>query len=177
MPLFSADIEKLYQGEYWTNRYILDTANMQDAINAANLILSYERAVTLAAVTFTRYRVSDVDPSTDVYTIIQTNVQGSAATGGEMLPLFNVVRVDFSAGSGRPSRKYLRGVLTENVINFNNISATHISFIENNYAFPLRDLAAYVDVDGQALQTGEVYPFVAMRQLRRGSRRRSQPIL
>lgn len=179
MPLYSLDIEKELYGEYWTNRYILQTASMSDAITPANAIVQMELNCLLGNVNVTRYRISDSDPATDTYIIIpvgEIGVRPGVTSNG--MPLFTVVRVDFPAPVGRPSRKYLRGVLAEqDQVSYGILDSPIITYVNDNYATLLGALEAFVDVDGQPLGAGQVWPRVAMRQLRRGSKRRTQPIL
>lgn len=178
MPLFSLDIEKSIPGEFWTNRYILNTPDLATAVTIGNQIVSIERAVHKPGVTFTRYRVSDVDPNTDLYSIVALALPGLApanVSGG--LPLFNVVRVDFNTGSGRPSRKYLRLPIAEDQQGDGILVPAFATFVQTNYSVPMLGVDQFVDVDGQPFISAATHQSVAMRQLRRGSRRRTQPIL
>jgi hypothetical protein len=171
--LFVCDIEKLYQGEYWTNRYVLAVADVAAGIGVGQQIAAAERNITLANVLFTKLRVSDAIPGTDNYSIHNINQFGLRPADPTLLPLFNVLRVDFSTfGNGRPSRKYLRGVLAEGNIEFNTINYNSIEFYQNNYCVPLLAIPGFVDVDNQAFSAASPYPFVGMRQLRRGSKRK-----
>lgn len=177
MALFNLDIEKELDGEFWTNRYILEAGSLGQASADGQNIVNFERAITSSQVTFTRYRVSDQVPLTDVFQIVALGVLGLRVLTGPLLPLFNVVRVDFTAELGRPSRKYLRGVLGEDDIVFNSIAQPTQVLVFDLYALPLFQSTVFVDVDGQALVGASVIPNVAMRQLRRGSRRRQTPVL
>lgn len=177
MALWSLDIEKYLGGEYWTNRYIINQTDITAAQASGLGITNFERSITSDLVTFTKYRVSDLDPATDVYVIVPLGNLGQRGAATPLLPLFNVVRVDFGTGFGRPSRKYLRGVLVEGDISFNTISTDLITLINTNYADPLVAAPSYVDVDGEPIINRAVHPDVAMRQLRRGTRRRTEPII
>lgn len=177
MPLWALDVEKSMGGEYWTNRYILETATLAEATAPAGQIVAAERAIHLDLVTFERYRISDQVPNTDNYVVVPLGSLGLvAAAGSEWLPLFNVVRVDFSPASGRPSRKYLRLPLTDGQVVNGKLTTTHRGIFQDNYAAVVLAVGAYVDVDGQDLVTAQVHPNVGMRQLRRGSKR-NQPVL
>jgi hypothetical protein len=61
----------------------------------------------------------------------------------------------------------------EGQIQFNTIDPGTLTNINTNYAQGLVDLLGFVDVDGQEITSGSVYPFVGMRQLRRGSKRKA----
>lgn len=168
-------IEKMYQGEYWTNVYWL-AGSVGDAGSPAAAIIAAEKAVTLDSVLFTKARLDDGVQDTDVYATIIINDFGDRELAtGTMVPLFNVVRVDFAAGGGRPSRKYLRGLLTEAFVNFNTIEAAQVSFFQTNYATVVAEVTAFQDVDGDDISSGVVHPFVGMRQLRRGSKKKTIP--
>jgi hypothetical protein len=179
MPLFQMDSQKVYQNEYWTNRYILSATDLSTAVTAAGFIRAAERACHYDIVTLDKYRVSDMVQGTDVYQVISDNVAGTrASSGGQFLPLFNVIRVDFNTvGGGRPSRKYLRAPIGEGEQNGGVLDPAVITFYMNNFVTPLVALGNFVDVDGQAFSTGSVFRLVGMRQLRRGSKRKATPVI
>ena len=167
------DIEKMLNGEYWTNRYVVRGANLAEAHAAGQVILGYERLIHANTVLFVKWRTSDGKPNTDTYAVSNSNLFGGRALGPQLFPLFNVIRVDFNTeGGGRPSRKYLRGCLNEEEVDFNALQVGLINLVNNNYASALAGFSPYVDVDNQELIAGSVYPFVGMRQLRRGSKRK-----
>lgn len=178
MPLWKLDIEKLLQGEYWSNRYIIEEASLATALLAAEPIVDAERSIHQTVVNFTKYRVSDMVLGTDIYQTVTINLPGLSTQSDQWLPLFNVVRVDFNTvGGGRPSRKYLRLPISEVWTQNGNLVNTFVSEIQINYADALIDLPQYVDVDGQAFSNASVSPYVGMRQLRRGSKRKLAPII
>lgn len=168
-------IEKLYQGEYWTNVYWL-AGSIGDAGSPAAAIIAAEKAVLLDSVLMTKARIDDGVQDTDLYSTIIINDFGDRElAGGSMVALFNVVRVDFQAGGGRPSRKYLRGLLTEAFVNFNTIEAAQLTFFQTNYATVVAEVTGFQDVDGDDITAGVVHPFVGMRQLRRASKKKITP--
>jgi hypothetical protein len=178
MALWQVDIEKLLEGEYWTNRYIVSALNLADAASLGDDIVELEKNIHRTNVQFTKVRTSDFDPGTDVYRVRAINEFGElAAVSGDMLPLWNVCRVDFSTGSGRPSRKYLRLPCYEGDIVDGVFNSGFLATIGTSYAVPLLALTGFVDVDNQVFTEATVNPRMAMRQLRRGSRRRAAPIL
>jgi hypothetical protein len=161
-------------GEYWTNVYWADFATPAAAIPTADDLVTAERSVTLPAVQFTKYRIDDGTPLTEVWETKTLNLPGLSATTGDPVPLFVVARVDFSvAGGGRPSRKYLRGVLTEAVMTMVAIDSGQLAAL-NSYASAVV-AAATCDVDGQGISSGSANPMPGMRQLRRGSKKSSTP--
>lgn len=177
MPLWSVDVEKKLGEEYWTNRYIVDAVDLEAADDVGDQIAEIEQNVHLQPVLLTKRRTSDMLPGTDIFIVTPLNIFGARQPDSSMLPLFNVARVDFKAATGRPSRKFLRGVLMESETDFDTITPGGVNFIDLTYAQPLEGLPGYVDVDGQELLTGVVVPKIGMRQLRRGSKRRVTPII
>jgi len=178
MAVFKVDIEKVLGGEYWTNVYYVDVADLASAEAPALEIVACERAVTGDEVTFTKMRISDTIPDTDIYhTILLAEPGLRAVDTANLLALFNVVRVDFSANVGRPSRKYLRGILTEGDVAFNDIAPAFVTFMDDNYSAPMLLIDELCDVDGDTFEASLTYPYVAMRQLRRGNKRRTAPII
>lgn len=166
------EIEKMYQEEYWVNRYFVTGTVPSDGVGPANNILAAERAITDSRVVFTKYAVRTTLEGDFNFATVPVNAMGTISNGADpLLPLFNVLRVDFQAAIGRPSRKYLRGVLTEGAIAFMDIGSGHMTSFQTNYATVMAAIPEYVDAQGQELIAGVVYPKVGMRQLRRGSKK------
>lgn len=171
MALWEVTINKELGDEEWTNVYWCEAANIDAAADFGFAVYERERAASYSQVYFKSYRVSDGIPNTDVFRIVPLGNNGAVAPTADLLPLFNTVRVDFGAAQGRPSRKYLRGVLTEGDIQYITVQINALARIQD-YASAMRDDDRYVDVDGQPILTGAPAPLVQMRQLRRGSKRR-----
>jgi hypothetical protein len=175
VPIYKVDIEKFYEGEYWTNRYLVDAVDLATAVLRGDALFLKEKGFHLNGVGFTKLRVSDSASNTDVYVTIPLNDFGVGGPMDNPMPLFNCLRVDFPTGVGRPSRKYYRGVLTEASVSFNSLLSTAIAF----YNSALQDITddGLVDPQGQPFTGFIVWPRVQMRQLRRGKRRRTTAIL
>jgi hypothetical protein len=177
MAIYVVDTEKELNGEFWTNRYLIEAASLEDANTTGSQIISREIEFHYNPVLFTRYRVRDNNPGTDLFQTVPINQQGAKGlNNSQVLPLFNTLRIDFPAGVGRPSRKYYRGCLTELDINganldFNGVGLTIENALDQFVLYPL------VDPQGSDLQRGVLWPRVQMRQLRRGSKRRTTPVL
>lgn len=178
MGRWSVDSEKMYNNEYWSNRYIVEAATLSEALDIARQIRFIEKNCTNQAATLTKFRVSTTAVGDDVYQIENDNVAGSLVAGSDLMPLFNRVRIDFNTnGGGRPSRKYWCGPMSEaDQVNGFLVSAM-ITFYNTNFVNPLLAVDGFVDVDGQTFSSGSVMPKVAMRQLRRGSKRKALPII
>lgn len=175
MP-YRITIEKEFQGEFWTNVYHTGAATLADALTAGNDIVAAERAVHLNNILFTKMRADDNVKNTDNYQTVALNVFGLAPANtseSAMLPLFNVVRVEFSVAGARPSRKYLRGCLVELHGGVRNLEASFVEFIRTSYAVPLESTVNYVDESGNIIVGASVHPRIGMRQLRRGGKKNS----
>lgn len=179
MALFTIQTFKHLGSQKWTNRYIVDAADLAAATSAALIILDHERTRQLDVVTLDYARISTAATGDDVYTTLPYNLNGSASTGGvDYLPLYNTVLVDIGVtGGGRPSRKFYRPPIRENeqsngtldssvVAAFNTMVSDMISDLEDNST-------PAVDPQGQALQGASVstHPAVQERQLHRRRRR------
>ena len=173
MPLFQLDIEKRLGSEFWTNRYFMLGDTFSNTVTASEGVVNAERALHSTQVTFTRYRVSD--PTSTQYVIVPLNVAGLRATQGTLLPLFNTLRFDITAITGRPSRKYYRGVLGEDDIAGDALDSDFSAFAATLAA----ELSTGTGVNGiigpqeEVLTDVTIHPFVQMRQLRRSRRRRA----
>jgi hypothetical protein len=176
MPIYQLDIEKFLNGEYWSNRYFVSSSTIAAAEILGQTIVAAERLFHSSLVTFTKLRTSTVAAGDDSYITTILDQLGAFSATGDLLPLFNVVRVDFNKdGGGRPYRKLYRGCLGEGLVTGSVITSG--SFIE-----ALQDGLDAIDGIvsdglGTALFTGVLINRIAMRQLRRGSRRRTQAIL
>jgi hypothetical protein len=168
-------IEKYYPffGEYWTNVYWTG-GSMGDAGAVAVALIAAEVAVHYNVVTITKARIDDGLENTDVFVTSVVNAPGSRSPGAEPYPLFAVARVDFSiSGQGRPGRKYLRGVLGEDTANGLALTSGMMTVL-NTYASAVV-AAGVTDPQGSAIISGAAHPQVAMRQLRRGSKKPVTP--
>lgn len=170
---FQCEIEKFFNGEYWVNRYFLEAADLAAAATITNSIIAAERAVTLTPVQFTKAttRTTVQGDYNFITTIINGTGQRAAST--DMVALYMTVRVDFQAAAGRPSRKYLRGVLQESDVSWNEITTALQSTVNTSYANVLAGLTGYVDGQGTELIAGGAQLKHSNRQLRRGSKKRT----
>jgi hypothetical protein len=175
-PTFKIDIEKRLGTEWWTNSYLVDDPTIADAIDSANDFVARERAIHYDSVTFTKFRVSDLNSL--AYNITVLSGTGAIPTGtGVMMPLFNVVRVDFSSTLGRPCRKYLRGCLRiTDVFDATTINGNVVTRVQDDYGTPMASDLNYVDPQGDEIVGAATFSTVGMRQLRRAPKRNT-PVL
>lgn len=184
MPLFKVDTEKSYGSEFWTNRYIIEAGSIENAQEGGLIIIEAEREFHRTFVNFTKLRVSTFTPNDDVFIVTPYSADGNLVpSSGGVLPLWNVVRVDLAVeGFGRPSRKFYRtGLMAGDVTLDFTITGDALNVVVPSVEAMIAELQSnaspLVDVDGQNIASSVSYGLIAMRQLRRGSRRRTEPIL
>lgn len=178
MPVFKLDIEKLRQGEYWSNRYFVNAPTIEDARNSAGAVVLAERNFTSELVTFTKMVISDLAENTDVFLSVPLNLLGNKPTSGELMPLWNIVRVALSAGVGRQPFKQYRGVLGEGDVFFDTIVGNVADLIDQQLTDVLIALPGYLcDRLGNPITLASAARRPFSRQLRRGTKRRQNPIL
>lgn len=175
MPMFVIDIEKVLGSEFWSNVYQVRANNMSDASSVGASIVTAERNIHCTPVNFTKMRVRTADPADDTYIINTLAGTGLRAVQNGLLPLFNTLRADFNAATGRPSRKYWRGVLDEADIDGSAVTSDFSADMADFALLfaPTAEAGGIVDPQGTLLSSIVVYPFVQMRQLRRSRRRRT----
>lgn len=179
MAIFKIDIEKQLGAEFWTNVYYVNTTDIVLANTNAGVFADAERQFHRENVIITKYRTSDMTINNDQFISTPYNQAGLLGGTDETLPLFNVIRVDLGVvGFGRPSRKFYRLPLGEQS-QANGILSTQIKdIVKTELEGVLFNVGGtWSDESGNQIETINIYPFVGMRQLRRGSKRRSSPII
>lgn len=183
MPLFQIDIQKTGYGEIWTNRYILDAVSLSQAHDSAlTFMLVAEQSIHAAAITIDRIRTSTLTPNDNLFLTAAPNAVGTFTASGNALPLFNVVRADMTMSTGRPSRKYYRGGWGTGQVgshlHWDGSDISGITALLNGLRSDLDGAGTpWVDEDGDAVMDATAFTLIGMRQLRRGSRRRTEPII
>lgn len=164
----------------YSNVYLVSAADLLAAQDMAMSLVTAETQFHYDNVTYDRVLVSSIAEDDDVFEVTPLATTGQLdATGGEFLPLFNVIRVDFHViGGGRPSRKYYRTPVPEaNQIDGLLQDAALAAWQTRMDTF-LSDIftagVAWVDPDGQSIDAAAVQKPVQMRQLHR-KRRRTPP--
>ncbi len=176
MALYSIDIQKVLGAEYWTNRYIVEAADVAAAAVIGESIVTVERSVHSELVTFDKLRASSVIKGDTNYVIVPLSGVGVLGETQAPAPLFNVARVDFGTNQGRPSRKYIRpGVSATYFSGSNWNTALYNALVAYGQAIAL--LVGIRDVDGQPFLNSTAIRAIGMRQLRRGTKRKQQPVI
>lgn len=179
MPLFKIDIEKEFSNEFWTNVYYATSVDLGAAHLVAQGILQAERQFHKDVVLFTRYRTSTVLQGDFQYITSIANLNGLVGSSSPRIPLWNVVRADMGDGGfKRPERKYYRLPLTEDEQDNGVLTNGVFTLVQQSLVNLLGDFAGeWCGPNSEPIVSVAVYPNVAMRQLRRGSRRRQTPVI
>jgi hypothetical protein len=176
MAQFQVDTEKRLGSEFWSNVYQVWATDLANAQVLGGLIVAAERTFHSAQVTFTRYRTSSVAQGDGIYSITAVGQVGLRNPNDTLLPLFNTLRFDFTAATGRPSRKYYRGVLYEGDIAGDAVNTAGFVAGSNEIADLFQTdpmTVGIIDPQQETLTALVIWPFVQMRQLRRSRRRRT----
>lgn len=168
-------IQKQLGSEYFVNDYHVQATSPTDAKIKGLQIVEIEKDVHRNIVAFVNMRVR-LAPSTGQGTIYPLSGAGDDPIGA-YLSLFNVIRVDLAPEFGRVGRKYLRLPIPVAGVNNGNLTPEYRLSLQTGYTVPLLNLGFVCKPNGQVFLSGAVQTAVGMRQLRRGSKRRLQPII
>lgn len=169
-------IEKVLGNEYWINVYHADVVSQAEAKTVGDEIVGVERGVHQIQVGFTKMRVRQVSEIAGPGTVYPIGLPGAVANS-IYLPLFVVARVDIAVGTGRPDRKYLKTPFPASLVENGMLTGPAIAFYNSQYCTPLLAIEDISDRSGQPYISAAVSPAVGMRQLRRGSRKRTTPVI
>lgn len=182
MPVYQVDIEKTAlspasQQVYWTNVYHVQAPDQATAVTQGSAIVTLEKVIHAANTTFTKMRVRNVSVLGMAPSIVPLTGTGGRTTPSDYLPMYCVLRVDFGKATGRPCRKYLRIFIGEGDQSNGNLLTGFESSMQTGYATPILALGYICDADGTLISSADVVTQVQMRQLRRGSKRRTTPVI
>lgn len=163
----------------WTNVWHADAADIptvQAAMGSAgvpDLLPLLDSSCTLL-----RFLVSDL--AGDLFVGTDVNAAGTSTASGDLLPLFNAVKVFLNDGTlGRPDLKYFKGLVTESVQTSGDLNPTFRSAVDVLVTTLLDDMAGagvpLVSVAGDEYVSASVQSAVQMRQMHRKRRRRVAP--
>jgi hypothetical protein len=161
-------------GATFQNVYTINAATGAAALIEAGVIRENERAIFSIHTHFIETRVSVPHVHTATH-LERHDLLGLRTPLGDLLPGWNVARVDFAdVAGGRPERKYLRvGLGTGDVVG-QVLTSAMISTITTNYTLILAANTAYVGPTGENHDAagGVTFPEVQMRQLHWSRRHR-----
>lgn len=176
MPLFQVTLQKRLSTEFWTNDYYVETDDLGAAATVAVEIAQAERLLHLEVVQYDTCRVRTTVVGDEIYRNFPITLAGARPVG-EYLPLFNVFTFNLVPDSGRNSLKYIRGpVLKADQVNGGIVDAFKTGPAAN-YISALNAIEELRDVDNQPIVGFSLKSQVGMRQLRRGSKRRTEPVI
>ncbi len=178
MPVYQVDIEKRIGQESWTNVWHINVADVAAAQSVAAMLVAQERDLHRTTVTFVGYRIRRTLPTPAPSLKFTSTGTGNVAPPSAPLPLFVVVRYDLPVADGtRPLRKYLRMPVGAIDINFDVFTAAFVNDMNTRMQGLRAAVPSLCDPQGTLVTGSAASPIVGMRQLRRGSKRRLQPVL
>lgn len=96
----------------WSNVYHVEAPTILEAVPLADSLVDMETQIHTPLVTLHSYRIADENgPLAPVIHILNTAC--TLESGGDAMPVFLAVRVDFEAVQGRPGRKFYHSMLGE----------------------------------------------------------------
>lgn len=176
MTIYRVTVEKFMAqvGEYWTNVYHWNDQSGGAGI-PMNALVDAERPLYPNTVLITKVSQDVVEVDSNYASPLIVNLQGTAAIGNnDLMPLFVCGRVDLMYEASRPGRKYYRAALHEQDTTVSAIQGPTLTRLQTCLT-ALLAIPGLCDEDGDALIGGAVFQSPAMRQLRRGSRKKNTP--
>lgn len=175
MALWKVRIHKERGEAKWSNVYTVQASSLPAAVSAGQLIYPRERAITSDDILFTVMEVEPAVLGAGGGTVVTLGQYGTNVMGGGEALLFVTVRCFFRPSAGKPSQKYLRGVLYKDSYNSSTgaITPAVVTGFQTNYVNPLMAIPEFVDVDGQPFTSAGVVPHVQERQMKRKRRSRA----
>lgn len=184
MPIFKVDIEKVDSVSYfWTNVYHIRAASIDAAHSAAvDIIAPAEAAIHASFITVVKARTSTITENDEVFRTALLDLDGGLSTTGNALPLFNVVRLIGNVDEGRPSSKYYKcGLGGGDVVGGYRWDGAKLTAILAEITAMRDELTAesvpWVDPQDQIILDLITQARIGMHQLRRGSKRKTEPVL
>lgn len=176
--VYQIDTQKSMGGEYWTNRYHCVAGSLDDALQIGLELSAKEAAQSLSQVSFVSVRASTPQKGDDVYLVEQVNYNGGITAGGTSMPLFVVARLTFTKGPGRPDVKYFKGMLnTDATADAFTLKGNVVTGLQDGIAAALLATEGLSSADGDPYTNIKVDKRIGMRQLRRGSKKRDEPVI
>lgn len=180
MTVFRVQVHyKFGVSQKWSNVWHVNAGDLLTAATEFN-INAVEPLLDLLHPSCTMARLLVSNPATKQFTIVDVNQFGTSADSGDLLPLFNCVRVIIPvAGFGRPDLKYLKGFLTETLIDGDIIEPTAATGIDNQLTAVIGLMTAagapLCTEAGEGYTNVSVQSLVQMRQMHRKRRKKAAP--
>jgi hypothetical protein len=179
MPVFRVQVNYVRSlNEKWSNVWHVSAADIPTAVAGCNSALVPSLLPILhSACQIQSFLVSD--EVGDLFVTQPVNAAGTSPDSGDMLPLFNSMKVLFiDASFGRPDYKYFKGYLTESLHTNSFINDTTIAAVQIAMGDMIDDmesaLTPLVSSDNDSYNSASVQAAVQMRQMHR-KRKKSAP--
>lgn len=176
LPNFRLSIFKRYQPESWSNDWLLNVADMAEAVTVANALVEFERRMHANLVSFEYYLISTMQVGDRSFRHVAINQLGYVTqTAAESLPLFNVLRVDLTTNDSDPCRKYFRMPVSEGQIDSGKFVAGTLTSFASLITTHFNNSIAIDNVvsgRGNVVTGASANPFVQMRQLHRRNKKK-----
>jgi hypothetical protein len=176
MAVFQVDIQTDFYQEFITNRYFVQATNIAAAAGEGQLLAALHAKLLPPSVKIDTIRASTLAVGDELFYTVPVNIPGTRAATSQTMPPFCRYRIDFSIGYRRPLRKYLIIPFEEDSEGSSFTSAA-VARVNADYINPLLNLGTVVSREGLAVLGATLNSIIGMRQLRRGSKRRAQPII
>lgn len=177
MPRYQVDLQYLMQNEYWTNKFYITVSSLSGAELAVDSMVVALRPALSALVTIDKARITPLPFVKNTFTDYVIGLPGTRMVTPPG-PLFTVVRWDTAADTGRTSHHYIRGGILPTDFGSNGNFTADAQGFNNGIIGTFNDgTFVWTDIHGTPLTKVRASPKVGMRQMRRGSRRRQQPVI
>lgn len=162
-------------GDEWSNVYHCNETDLANARITATAIITAEQPLYGESVTIFKYHLKESSNPTAQAITEYLGFAGTATVGADILPNWNVARIDWNAPpASRSVRKYMRLTLDEAAVT-GQVFTGPIAGVLDDFATAIATQGSICNPDGVIIDPGDfrVDPFVAMRQT--GWSRRSRP--
>ena len=168
MPVYEGVVEAQLiasQETQWSNVYHVNSSNPATALTDLEAIANIQGDVMydIARIFRIGIRGSNTPGAGGLYETV--NIPGSVTpAGSDVLPLWNVAVVEFSALGYRPTLKYLRLPLLEESVNGAVLTNGVLTSLSTAFVSPLLGLPQFTNKHGITLTDGAARAAVGMRQ-------------
>lgn len=161
----------------WSNVYHVDAAGIADAIADFDAAATAPLLSLLdSQATLVKYLVSDLAGTQ--FSTVPKGLNGTSTASGDLLPLFNSVKVLVTAGAfGRPDYKFYKGFVTESIQTNGILTAGSMGYVDTAVQTMINDMitagSPLVSENGTGWGTASVQAAVQMRQMHRRRKKKA----
>lgn len=165
----------------WTNVYHVSAPGIADAITAVDAGMTAPLLSVLdPQATLVKYLISDL--AGVQFATIPKGLIGTSTAAGDLIPLFNSVKVYISAGAfGKPDYKFIKGFVTESIQTNGILTAGAQGYVDTAVQTMVNDMITaavpLVSENGTPWASVSVQAAVQMRQMHRRRRRRAPVVV